>query len=171
MLWAQIKLSILAHFVGFSSFQAQPSMNTTGVDFGPPPTWVFVVFSIAGLFCLLAVGLSTFLLAQHLRHFTVPNQQRYIVRIVLIVPLYAIYSFLCMLFVGASVYLAILRDTYEAFCFLQFFKLCAFFVGGEEELATQLAGEPMLKLPFPLQRWTVTLGPKVGFRGKKKTFS
>ncbi len=65
-----------------------------------------------------------------------------------------------MIFVEASVYLAILRDTYEAFCFLQFFKLCAFFVGGEEELATQLAGEPAFKLPFPLQRYTVQPGPK-----------
>jgi hypothetical protein len=136
-------------------------LNVTGQDFGPPPTWVFVVFSISGVFCAVAVALSVFLLAQHLRNFTVPNQQRYIVRIVLIVPLYAIYSFCCMIFVSASVYLAILRDTYEAFCFLQFFKLCAFFVGGEEELATQLAGEPDLKLPFPLGKFTVHLGPKV----------
>lgn len=33
-------------------------------------------------------------------------------------------------------------------------------MGGEEELSTQLAGEPPLKLPFPLGRFTVQLGPK-----------
>jgi hypothetical protein len=132
---------------------------TNATSFGPPPVWAFVVFSVSGFFCVAAVALSGFLLLQHLRHFTVPQQQRYIVRIIIIVPLYSLYSFFSMIFVSASVYLAILRDAYEAFAFLQFFKLCCFFVGGEEELSSLLAGEPPLSLPFPLHRWQVKLGP------------
>jgi hypothetical protein len=132
--------------------------NTT-LDHGPVPTWLIATGTLAGIFAVISMLLSGVLLANHLRNFTVPTQQRYIVRIILIVPLYALYSLLCVLFVRASVYLSILRDSYEAFAFLQFFKLCAFFVGGEEELSAQLAGEPLFKLPFPLQRWSVRLGP------------
>jgi hypothetical protein len=132
--------------------------NTT-LDHGALPVWLIATGTLAGVFAAISMLLSGVLLANHLRNFTVPTQQRYIVRIILIVPLYALYSLLCVLFVRASVYLSILRDSFEAFAFLQFFKLCAFFVGGEEELAAQLAGEPLFKLPFPLQKWSVRLGP------------
>ncbi len=135
----------------------ETASNSTAL--GPPPAWLVATCTLAGVFAATATLLSGVLLANHLRHFTVPTQQRYIVRIILIVPLYALYSLLCVLFVQASVYLSILRDSYEAFAFLQFFKLCAFFVGGEEELSAQLAGEPLFRLPFPLQRYTVRLGP------------
>lgn len=52
-----------------------------------------------------------YLIVQHLRFYTRPTHQRYIVRILLMVPIYAIYSTLAIAFFQYQVYFALLRDT------------------------------------------------------------
>ena len=52
-----------------------------------------------------------YLIVQHLRFYTRPTHQRYIVRILLMVPIYAIYSTLAIAFWEFQVYFALLRDT------------------------------------------------------------
>lgn len=52
----------------------------------------------------------------HLRAYTVPSEQRYIVRLLLVVPVYAFDSWLSLLLLGSRqhhVYLDSLRDCYE----------------------------------------------------------
>src|SRR5262245_59630278 len=44
-----------------------------------------------------------------------PNQQRYIIRICLMVPIYAIISWLSYFYYRQSIYYEVLRDCYEAF--------------------------------------------------------
>lgn len=52
-----------------------------------------------------------YLIVQHLRYYSRPVHQRYIVRIILMVPIYAIYSVLSLIFFTKQVYFALLRDT------------------------------------------------------------
>ena len=55
----------------------------------------------------------------HLRSYTVPNEQRYIIRLLLVVPVYAFDSWLSLLLLGAHqhyVYLDSVRDCYEGEC-------------------------------------------------------
>lgn len=52
-------------------------------------------------------------IVQHLRHYTEPLFQRYIVRIVFMVPFYAVASFFGLLFPVAAPYLDTVRDCYE----------------------------------------------------------
>lgn len=52
----------------------------------------------------------------HLRFYTVPNEQRYVIRLLLIVPVYAFSSWLSLLLLGARqhhIYLDSVRDCYE----------------------------------------------------------
>ena len=58
-------------------------------------------------------------IVQHLRHYTEPLFQRYIVRIVFMVPFYSATSFFSLLFPVAAPYLDTVRDCYEVRrCFL-----------------------------------------------------
>lgn len=55
----------------------------------------------------------------HLRSYTVPNEQRYIIRILFIVPVYAFDSWLSLLFISNDqyyVYFDSVRDCYEGLC-------------------------------------------------------
>lgn len=59
---------------------------------------------------------------RHLRFYTVPNEQRYIIRLLLIVPVYAFSSWLSLLLLGARqhhIYLDSVRDCYEGEPWLQ----------------------------------------------------
>lgn len=58
----------------------------------------------------------TFQIYHHLRWYTNPTEQRWIVRILFIVPIYAIYSWISLLFFNSEsyyVYFFTVRDCYE----------------------------------------------------------
>jgi Organic solute transporter Ostalpha len=56
---------------------------------------------------------------QHLRHYTEPMFQRYIVRIIFMVPVYAACSFASLLAEDAAIYITTIRDWYAfTICFI-----------------------------------------------------
>lgn len=66
---------------------------------------------------------------QHLRWYTNPQEQRWIVRILFIVPIYATYSWISLLFFNSEsvyVYFFTVRDCYEGLllCFVFIVTLC-----------------------------------------------
>lgn len=66
-----------------------------------------------------AVNFHTPQIYTHLRSYTVPNEQRYIIRILFIVPVYAFDSWLSLLFISNNqyyVYFDSVRDCYEGEC-------------------------------------------------------
>lgn len=87
-----------------------------------------LLWSIAGVFTFLAVVTSTYLIYKHMRHYTQPHLQRYIVRILLMVPIYAVDSFLSFRFISLSLYFDLIRDAYEAYVIYNFFTLLVAFV-------------------------------------------
>lgn len=108
------------------------------------------VLIVSGVFAALACIISFGLLFQHFRYYTRPKQQRCIVRILFMVPVYAIYSFLSLVFVDLQRYFAVFRDCYEAYALYMFFVLLIEYEGGEERLLQNLKQHPPVKLLFPL---------------------
>eukprot|EP01127_Copromyxa_protea_P003109 TRINITY_DN12979_c0_g1_i1.p1 TRINITY_DN12979_c0_g1~~TRINITY_DN12979_c0_g1_i1.p1 ORF type:complete len:364 (+),score=33.74 TRINITY_DN12979_c0_g1_i1:6-1097(+) len=90
--------------------------------------WEDVVFVTCGSFSAAATLASIVLIYNHLRHWSHPEHQTYIVRLLLMVPIYAIDSWLSIRFKAISLYLDIFRDCYEAYVLYQFFALLVSYI-------------------------------------------
>uniref|UniRef100_A0A0E0CPL6 Uncharacterized protein n=1 Tax=Oryza meridionalis TaxID=40149 RepID=A0A0E0CPL6_9ORYZ len=112
------------------------------------PTWAIL---ISGFFMLLSVSLSMYLIFQHLSAYNNPEEQKFVLGVILMVPCYAVESYVSLVNPDTSVYCGILRDAYEAFamyCFGRYITAC---LGGEERTIAFLkreggedSGEPLL---------------------------
>lgn len=101
---------------------------------------------IAGVFVWVALFLTCQQIYQHLRWYTNPAEQRWIVRILFIVPIYAFYSWVSLLFFNSEsyyVYFFTVRDCYEAFVIYNFLSLCYEYLGGEGNIMSEIRGKPI----------------------------
>ncbi|XP_061938430.1 transmembrane protein 184B isoform X3 [Apis cerana] len=101
---------------------------------------------IAGAFVWVALFLTCQQIYQHLRWYTNPTEQRWIVRILFIVPIYATYSWVSLLFFYSEsyyVYFFTVRDCYEAFVIYNFLSLCYEYLGGEGNIMSEIRGKPI----------------------------
>lgn len=92
------------------------------------------------------VGYFSWQIYQHLRWYTNPQEQRWIVRILFIVPIYAIYSWISLLFFNSEsvyIYFFTIRDCYEAFVIYNFLSLCYEYLGGEGNIMSEIRGKPI----------------------------
>jgi hypothetical protein len=87
---------------------------------------------IAAIATILAIWCSLSLIGNHLFYYSQPHLQRPIVRILLMVPIYAINSFLSLVFSKWSLYLDLLRDCYEAYVVYSFFHLLIAYIATYE---------------------------------------
>ncbi|KAL4527279.1 hypothetical protein Ndes2437A_g02452 [Nannochloris sp. 'desiccata'] len=83
-------------------------------------------------------------IVQHLRHYTEPMFQRYIVRIIFMVPVYAACSFASLLAEDAAIYITTIRDCYEAWIIYNFMSLCLAYVGGPGAVEIKMQGVVLL---------------------------
>ncbi|XP_011040782.1 PREDICTED: transmembrane protein 184C isoform X4 [Populus euphratica] len=93
------------------------------------PLWCTL---ISGAFVLLTLSLSFYLLFEHLSAYKNPEEQKFLIGVILMVPCYAVESFVSLLDPSISVDIEILRDCYESFamyCFGRYLVAC---LGGEE---------------------------------------
>jgi len=95
--------------------------------------WEDIVFTVSGAFALAASLSSMYLIYKHLRNWTQPREQRLIVRLMLMVPIYSTDSWLSLRFRQASVYLDVARDCYEAYALYCFFSLLVAYIESEDE--------------------------------------
>ncbi|XP_073411269.1 transmembrane protein 184A [Dendrobates tinctorius] len=101
---------------------------------------------ISGVFVWSALLLTCHQIYLHLRNYTIPNEQRYIIRILFIVPIYSFDSWLSLLLIGNDqyyVYFDSVRDCYEAFVIYSFLSLCFEYLGGESAIMTEIRGKPV----------------------------
>ena len=77
----------------------------------------------------------------HLKNYTQPAHQRFIIRICFMVPIYAICSWLSLLHRPASLYLNTFRDCYESWVVYNFLNLCLAYVGGPGNVVNRMAGK------------------------------
>mmetsp|Transcript_34165 Transcript_34165/g.63330 ORF Transcript_34165/g.63330 Transcript_34165/m.63330 type:complete len:529 (-) Transcript_34165:143-1729(-) len=93
-----------------------------------------VAWYSAGIFVILAVSLSLYEIFMHLANFSNPQLQRYIVRILWMVPIYAIESWFSLRFKSQAVYLETAREAYEAYVIYNFLYLLLAYLGGEKKI-------------------------------------
>jgi hypothetical protein len=113
----------------------------------------------ASAFVLLGFPISMYDIVLHLANYNEPLVQCYVVRILWMVPIYSMESWLCLRFHKYAIYIETLRDVYESYvlyCFLQFLIQV---LGGEEELINLLRtkspprGVRMWGLPWCVRPW------------------
>lgn len=111
--------------------------------------------AVAGFCSFCATMLTSFLIYCHLSTYTNPVQQRYICRILVMVPIYAIDSFIALQTKEYGNIVALVRDTYEAYVIYQFYYLLMDYVGGEDQIVSMWSrkhgtDEPTMEHLFPM---------------------
>ncbi|KAE8651636.1 transmembrane protein 184A [Cucumis sativus] len=100
-----------------------------------------IYYSIIAFFCTAgAIALAIFHIYRHLLNYTEPTYQRYIVRIIFMVPVYALMSFLSLVLPSSSIYFNSIREVYEAWVIYNFLSLCLAWVGGPGAVVISLSG-------------------------------
>ncbi|KDP42025.1 hypothetical protein JCGZ_03088 [Jatropha curcas] len=127
------------------------------------PLWA----SLVGVaFVILTLALSFYLLFEHLSAYKNPEEQKFLIGVILMVPCYSVESFASLVNPSISVDVAILRDCYESFamyCFGRYLVAC---LGGEQRtiefmerqgrassktpLLEHVSDRGVVKHPFPM---------------------
>ena len=113
------------------------------------------VDSFDGLYIAVALAsvslmISAIHIVRHLKNYTMPEIQVYVIRILLTCPVYAITSSLALLLGPYGIYAEVIRDVYEAFVIYSFLNLILEYAGGETDCVYLIENEPLLRFPFPL---------------------
>ncbi|KAL1889315.1 hypothetical protein Sste5346_008970 [Sporothrix stenoceras] len=93
-----------------------------------PLTFHDLALIIAGASTLIAICMSLYLIWMHALHYTKPKEQRHIIRILFMVPVYAAAAFLALRFYWHSIYFQVISDCYEAFAISSFFALLCSYI-------------------------------------------
>lgn len=113
-------------------------------------------FRSAGVMAGGTIIMSIRLVYLHLTHWYMPAVQKYVVRILWMVPLYAVQSYLSLRFHDSRIYIDTLRDFYEAYVICSFVYYLTELLGGEAALiqilvAKRTTNPDLGKHPFPLR--------------------
>ncbi|CAD2213298.1 f2o10.10 protein-like protein [Angomonas deanei] len=111
----------------------------------------FVPNFVGGYCAIFATVLSLFLILEHLTCFADPECQTKVVRIVFMVPIFAMISWISLLAPSAAEYLNLVRDTYESYAIYSFFQLMIALMGGVDTLyrALMIEEHPAVRHIFP----------------------
>ncbi|PSS08437.1 Transmembrane protein like [Actinidia chinensis var. chinensis] len=100
-----------------------------------------IYYILVALPCTVgAIALALLHIYRHLLNYTEPTYQRYIVRIIFMVPVYALMSFLSLILNESSIYFNSIREIYEAWVIYNFLSLCLAWVGGPGAVVLSLSG-------------------------------
>lgn len=131
MVWKEA-FFLLMLFVSTAEASSRPMsifLHDLGVQSNILSSWPILS---AGIFVMAAVLLSLFLIFEHLAVYNQPEEQKFLIGLILMVPVYAVSSFLSLLNSKVAFICEIMRDCYEAFalyCFERYLIAC---LGGEE---------------------------------------
>lgn len=98
----------------------------------------FTAFYSAAVVVVCTVVMSTRQIYRQLANWFMPDVQKYVVRILWMVPLYSIQSWCSLRFHGSRIYIDAVRDLYEAFVIQSFVYYLVELLGGEDELISKL---------------------------------
>lgn len=126
----------------YSSRMLGSSMSSSWIDSS-------IAFYIALGFCLASVSISLFHIFWHLRNYSMPQIQRYVIRILFICPIYACSSLMAISLGSQGAFAEVFRDIYESFVIYSFYNLILEYCGGESDCIYQIENENRLKFPFP----------------------
>lgn len=104
----------------------------------------------ASIFVLVALILSMYLVFEHLAAYNQPEEQKFLIGLILMVPVYALESFVSLLDSNAAFNCEVIRDCYEAFalyCFERYLIAC---LGGEERTIEFMESQSLITSNTPL---------------------
>ncbi|XP_027356680.1 protein LAZ1 isoform X2 [Abrus precatorius] len=124
------------------------NINSIIIQLGySPPAWATI---IAAAFLISTLTLSMYLLFEHLSAYKNPEEQKFLIGVILMVPCYSIESFVSLVNPSISVDCEILRDCYESFamyCFGRYLVAC---LGGEERTIQFMERQARITVKTPL---------------------
>lgn len=112
----------------------------------------YEAFFVATIFVLLSLPVSAYEIAMHLENFNRPKLQTRIIRILGMVPLYALDSLLTLRFIDARLYLDPIRECYEAFVIYNFYMFLVAYLEDEfGDVAAYFSTKPDLPHQWGMQ--------------------
>ncbi|KAF7544345.1 hypothetical protein G7Z17_g10025 [Cylindrodendrum hubeiense] len=105
---------------------------------------------VSGVASLIATAMSIVSIFLQAKNYRKPLLQRYVVRILLMVPIYSIASWTSMISLKAAAFLDPVRDIYEAFTIYTFFQLLINYIGGERALIVMMHGRAPVQHLWPM---------------------
>lgn len=128
-----------------------PGFQATGFSSGGTGARLARAVIIVAGACALVSCLTTFVAVWlQTKNYRKPVLQRYVVRILLMVPIYAGVSWASLVSITAASYMEPFRDVYEAFTIYTFLQLLINFIGGERALIILMTGRVPVSHPWPL---------------------
>ncbi|KIW16219.1 hypothetical protein PV08_06270 [Exophiala spinifera] len=109
-----------------------------------------ITIILTGVASLVATLISFLSIWLQTKNYRKPLLQRYVIRILIMVPIYAAASWSSIVSLKAAFYLDPLRDIYEAFTIYTFLQLLVNFLGGERSLIIMMHGRPPVSHPWPI---------------------
>ncbi|KAH9991944.1 organic solute transporter Ostalpha-domain-containing protein [Russula compacta] len=109
-----------------------------------------VILRVAVVATIFATLVSATTILMHLKNYRRPMLQRMVVRIMLMVPIYAVSSLISLFSLEAAFVIDAIRDIYEAFVIYCFFQLLVGYLGGERSLLIRVHGRQPKDTPFPI---------------------
>ncbi|KAF4627472.1 hypothetical protein G7Y89_g10686 [Cudoniella acicularis] len=91
-----------------------------------------IMVIVSGSCMALSFLLSFYLIMRHATHYSMPKEQKQIIRIIFVIPVFAVMSFLSVAFNDAAIYLKPVGGAYEAFALAAFFLMMCAFVHEDE---------------------------------------
>lgn len=115
----------------------------------------------ATVLVVISLALSFYAITNHLVNYTKPYLQRYIVRILLMVPIYSLNAWIAMLLPITGIYLDSFREIYESFVIYSFMKYLLNFLQYDTNLQQYIEYKPGPKHIFPFCCLPTCVGGKL----------
>ncbi|QQK40691.1 Transmembrane protein [Penicillium digitatum] len=126
---------------------------TTAGGGGTGSSLARAVVIVTGVSALVSSLLSFVSIWFQAKNYRKPLLQRYVVRILLMVPIYAVSSWTSIISLKAAQFLDPVRDIYEAFTIYTFFQLLINFLGGERAVIIMAHGRPPISHAWPMNHF------------------
>ncbi|RMX62145.1 hypothetical protein KXD40_008511 [Peronospora effusa] len=108
-----------------------------------------LAYAISGAFTLLSIILSGWLIWTHLLYNPSARIRKHVIRILLMVPIYALTSYMALVFNESKLLFETVRDLYEAFALYSFHCFLVEYLGGQSVLASTMRSKPEMTHVFP----------------------
>lgn len=109
-----------------------------------------IAWLIGGIFVFMAIPITLWEIVQHLINYTKPKLQKHIIRILWMVPVYALNAWLVLGYPSLARYLDTARECYEAYVIYNFMMFLLNFLDDELDLDATMETKPQTNHIFPL---------------------
>lgn len=107
------------------------------IDPNNPETFHSYIWTVSSLLALTSVVISLINVRKHCKNYNYPLQQRYIIRILFLIPVYSILTLCSLILYRHYTFWLMIRDFYEGYAVYSFYWLLRYYLGDTEGLQTE----------------------------------